>query len=319
MDLSLLKYPEFTEPYMRTANVVIDEAGGANDEGEIDSGDFVDEDYDFAVERMIVFENNLRDPTSDYGPDTQLLGDIYGRYWFRKGQTDSLPEMPVAAWDDARLDRTIPNIHGLQEPEDFAMIGMDLRRSPIIMPVNGTLTCSWENPLIVSATPCRAGTFHLAATCRGLHSGRRSTLYLPVSFLVSSGSSATGPTSKQTYQDSSKNRLDEPMALYDLRMWLDGDYGSANSVADTRVMRHVLARPIIEPGSISLCASNEMPPLVAYGWNRQLDHAVVTQDWSDEPVLLKSGDGMGFKFTNYSATKTRVFVVLAGRRRQGGV
>mgnify|MGYP001615959383 CR=1 FL=1 len=29
------------------------------------------------------------------------------------------------------------------------MIGMDLRRSPIIMPVNGTLTCSWENTLIV--------------------------------------------------------------------------------------------------------------------------------------------------------------------------
>jgi len=314
-----LRYPDFTEPYMRSANVLLGEAGGTNYENEIDSEDFVNESYDFVVDKMMVFETSTRDNAADLGPDTILLGDIYGRYWMRRGQTDSLPEMPVLAWDDGSVDRTAPVVHGMQEPEDFSIIGANLKRSPIIVPQNGILTCAWENPTITANNlVVRAGTFHIAASCRGQRSGKRSLLYLPVTFLISSGSSAAGPTGTQAYQDSSKNRLDEPLLLEDLRMWIDGDYGAANNVADTRFMRHMLARPLIQPGNICLSPSNDMLPLVAYGWNRQLDHSVAISDWSDDPLYLARDDGMGFKFTNYSIYKARVYVVLIGRRRPGG-
>jgi len=304
-----LIHPEFSEPWIRAASVVI--ASGAEDE--IDPVDLLCEDYDVVVDKVQVFECNTRDPAADIAADSQLLGDITGRYWLRRCQNDSLPEMPVIAWDDAKLDRTIPIVHGMQEPEDFAVVGMDLRRTPLIVPVNGVLTCQWENPTIVAVGfNIPAGTVYLAASCRGRRTRRRTTLYLPVTVLVSTGG-GTGPTSKQAYQDSSKNRLDEELELYDLRVWVDGDY-SAN-FADSRLLRHLLLRPIIEPGTIALSPASELLPMVAYGKDRQADHSVVTMDWSDDPQYLQATDGIGFKFSNNSATTTRIFTVLHTRRR----
>jgi hypothetical protein len=306
-----LIYPEFSEPWIRAASVVI----ASGDEGEIDPVDLLCEDYDVVVDKVQVFECNTRDPAADIGADSQLLGDITGRYWLRRCQNDSLPEMPVIAWDDARLDRTIPIVHGMQEPEDFAVVGMDLRRTPLIVPINGALTCSWENPTITANFNIPAGTIYVAASCRGRRTRRRTTLYLPVTVLVSSGSGVAGPTSKQAYQDSSKNRLDEELELYDLRVWVDGDYGAGGNFQDARLLRHLLIRPIIEPGTISLSPATELLPLVAYGKDRQADHSVVTMDWSDDPLPLLATDGLGFKFSNNSGTTCRVFVVLHTRRR----
>ncbi len=311
MNDSPLKYPELIEPWARTADLVL--ASGAADK--IDPADFSDETYDFAVERMLVLESTLRDPAADPGADTICIGRIDGRYWIRNCETDSLPEIPVSAWDDARLDRTFPAIGGVQEPDDVAILGMNLRRTPLIVPVNGILRCQWENPTITAVKTVPAGTLHIAASCKGRQSREPTWLYLPVSFQASAGGGVAGPTSTQGYQDSSKNRLQEELELYDLRMWLDGSYGLVNNWGrDTRVLRHLRVRPVIEPGKVCLSPASDLLPVVAYGVDRQLDHSVATVDWSDDPVFLKANNGIGFRFTNNSPYTTRITVVLWGRR-----
>ncbi len=309
-----IPYPEFTEPFLRTAEVVLDESGGANDEGEIDPTDFTAQNVPVVVEKLILFENSLRDPAQDPGADTQLLSDITGRWWFVRNHDNSLPEMPLTAWDDGTLDRTIPVVHGMQEPEDWATVAMDLRRSPIIVPRNGALRCDWQNPTKTSAGAVPAGVLHLAATCRMRTRRRPVMLYLPVSFLASAGGAADGPSGMQDEQTSSRNQSGEELELTELRMYFDGDYGAAVPWADTRIFRHLLVRPFIEPGDIGLCAAGNKVAVVGHGSSRQLDHTVVNVDWAREPVLLDDSDGIGFKFTNGSATKTRMTVVQVCRR-----
>jgi len=309
-----LAYPEFTRPLLRVASVVLDQSGGANDEAEIDPTDFSDANLDCVVDKLILFETSTRDPAADPGADTQLLADITGRYWFIKNQNFELPEVPIPALDSGPLDRTLPIVHGMQEPEDFSIVGWDLRRSPIVVPRNGVLRCNWENPTIVAAAPVPAGTVYVAASCRRRSDRRPVTLYLPVAMTASAGGSVAGPTGTEFDQTSSRNRTGEEMDLTELRMFVDGDFGGGGNFADTRLMRHMLLRPYIEPGDVSVLGCGTYAPMVAFGASRQLDHSVVTIDWSDEPIRLPVDDGIGFKFTNNSATNTRMFVVQVCRR-----
>lgn len=310
-----LPYPEFSERLLRVADVVLDQTGGAADEGEIDPTDFSSPNVEVVVDKLIVFESSLRDPAADPGADTQLLGDISGRWWFSKNQDNSLPEVPVTAWDSGRMDRTLPVVHGTQEPEDFAIVGMDLRKTPLIIPPNGVLRCDWTNPTVTAALAVPAGTLHLALSCKLKTRRRPVVLYLPVSLLASAGTGANGPSGTQYDQTSCRNRFSEDLECYEIRSWIDGDYGANSNWADTRTLRHFRIRPFIEPGCYGLSPQGVYIPVVGFGADRQLDHAVATVDFTDDPVHLDSDDGMGFKFTNDSATKTRMTVVEVCRRR----
>lgn len=305
-----LIHPEFSQPWLISADVVLDIAGAATDEGEIDANDFFNLPYPCLVEKVMLFENSIRDPAADPGADTILLPGILGRWWRLKRQNSSNQNMPIPAYDDAQIHRVLPVIHGPQEPRDWAALGIRFAPGQLTVPLNGILDCAWENPAATSGLHVPAGTVHLALKCRSKQSRMPVTLYLPVSILIST----TGPTGVQYYTASSKNPWDEELEVQDLRIWLDGVYGPNVAWADTRTLRHILLRPLIQPGNISVNGATNYIPAIGFGMDRVLDHAVSLMDFSDEPLEFDPYDGMSFRFENLTAVKTRVTVVAKIRR-----
>lgn len=312
----LLSHPELSQRFLLSADVVLDATGDPADEGQIDAIDLFNLSYLTVVEKMVVFENSIRDPAANPGADTQLLADILGRFWLLNSQNSSNQSMPVVGWDDAKMERGLPIVHGMQEPEDWAAVGMDFRPGQLTVPRNGVLTCQWENPTVVAALAVPAGVLNLVLKCRTMNSRRPTNLYLAVSFLASAGGGVSGPTSTQAYTAASKNPWDEDLEVQNLRMWFDGDYGAAaNPVwSDTRIFRHLLVRPLIQPGNICVNGSSNYIPVIGFGIDRTLDHTAAVMDFTDEPVILDPYDGFSFRFENQSTTKTRVTVVAAIRR-----
>lgn len=312
-----LPYPNFSQRFLLSADVVLDAAGGAADEGQIDANDLFNLSYPCVVDKMIVFENSIRDPAANPGADTQLLADIQARYWFLKSQNSSNEQMPVPAYDDAQIHRVIPIVHGMQEPEDWAAVGMRFRPGELTVPVNGVLTCQWENPTVTAALQVPAGVLNLVLRGRTKNTRKPVHLYLPVSFLASAGAGVSGPTGTQSYTASSKNPWTEEIEVRDLRMWFDGDYGSAwapNGWADSRIFRHLLVRPLIQPGNICVNADSNYIPVLGFGADRMLDHSAAVLDYEDEPLYFDPYDGASWRFENQSGTKTRVTVVAVIRR-----
>lgn len=319
--------PDFTDPWIRTASVVIP----PQQDDEIDPSE-LEMALPFLLERIVVTENTIQDNAPpDPGLTYQGLGWLSGRWWTRGCQERSGPRMPLEIYNRARVQGQDNEPWMADFGRSWGQVAWDFRpgERPRI-PVNGSVYANWSN-VGCASLPGGFGpvTLTVGIIAIGSRTGKPTYLQIQTVFAQSPGGAPVGDPGIAGAAGGgaeSVNRLEEDLLVDSISLSLNGRFNAwliANS--DDRVWSHLAVRVRIEPTGQALTPDGNPAPLLAYGQSRQILRRNTMICLRRSPVLLDTRDVIGFEFRNNAPVggpNIRAIVSMVGRtptRRECGM